>query len=340
MKRFSMKNLPFKTILIALILAIGLILFVGSYSKKGAFSQINIWKGKETIIESQNKDTDNDGLRDWEEELYKTNPYDPDTDGDGYLDGEEINSGHNPLVKAPGDKLTFYPLPIGEKYNITKKVLNDEILDSILDSYLLQKDEYLKDHPEIPSTEEFLALTKKSTIKEMFWRALGDSYPILLDKARQILLEIPEIFEIDITDKDIKISGDNSPQAIKSYLSQVSSFLNSDTFFLQEKGFQALSSALKDDDFSQLDKIIGSNDAKLKRIKEIIAPSSWKEIHKEGLELTLLIRNIFLSFRDIYNDPLKTFVALQEFEEFTDNWNDLMKRAIELAEEQGLELSF
>ena len=107
MKLF-MKKLPLISILVAVFLAIGLILFIGTYSKKGVFSRT-------ALIESQDKDSDNDGLKDWEEELYKTSPYDPDTDGDGYLDGEEINSGHNPLVKAPGDDVFLYPLPLGDR---------------------------------------------------------------------------------------------------------------------------------------------------------------------------------------------------------------------------------
>ncbi len=47
--------------------------------------------------ESQVKDTDKDGLRDWEERLHKTDINNPDTDGDGIYDGMEIRSGTDPL---------------------------------------------------------------------------------------------------------------------------------------------------------------------------------------------------------------------------------------------------
>jgi len=36
------------------------------------------------------KDSDNDGLMDWEEELFGTDPLNPDTDGDGIQDGKEF----------------------------------------------------------------------------------------------------------------------------------------------------------------------------------------------------------------------------------------------------------
>lgn len=50
----------------------------------------------------QEQDTDNDGLRDWEEFLYQTDPENPDTDGDGALDGAEVNRGYDPLVSGNG----------------------------------------------------------------------------------------------------------------------------------------------------------------------------------------------------------------------------------------------
>jgi len=339
MEKSSIKKLPLASILIAVFLAVGLLLFIGFYSKKGALSQINIFGVRETVIESQNKDTDNDGLRDWEEELLKTDPLNPDTDMDGYLDGEEINSGHNPLVKSPGDKQVFYPLPLGDRYNITKRVLDEELIDSILDSYISQKNEYLADHPELSSVDDFSSSVKQSTLQEMSQRALDDSYLILIEKAEQTLLEIPEIFEISITDEDIRISENNSIESIKLYLSQASSILNSDTFFLQDQSFQSLKSAFENNDFAKLDGLISSNDVKIRKAKEIIVPSSWKEIHKEGLGLTLLIRNIYVSFRDTLNDPIKVYIALQEFEDFSSTWNDLMKKAINLANEQSVDFS-
>ncbi len=50
------------------------------------------------------KDTDKDGLFDWEEVLWGTDPELADTDGDGTNDKEEIDSDRNPLVAGPDDK--------------------------------------------------------------------------------------------------------------------------------------------------------------------------------------------------------------------------------------------
>lgn len=51
------------------------------------------------------KDSDNDGLKDWEEQLWKTDPNNPDTNGDGIKDGEEVRMGINPIGTGLDDKL-------------------------------------------------------------------------------------------------------------------------------------------------------------------------------------------------------------------------------------------
>ncbi len=52
----------------------------------------------------KNKDTDSDGLSDWDElNLYKTSPYLEDSDSDGFLDKEEIDAGKDPNCPAGRD---------------------------------------------------------------------------------------------------------------------------------------------------------------------------------------------------------------------------------------------
>ena len=332
-KPFSIAGL-----VVATVLAVLLILFIGAYSKRGAFSKINFFEGKEAIIESQNKDTDKDGIRDWEEELIKTDPTNPDTDGDGFLDGEEMNSNHNPLVKSPGDTQIFYPLPTGEKYNITNKLLSDENIKALMESYMSQKEEYINDHPQIETQEDFIASVNSSTVRKMWERSLGDMLLIVGDKAVEEIEKMPEIFNINVSDNEIKISEDNSDAAINDYLSKASSMLNADNFLLQEEAANAINIALTENDFSKLDTLIMENDAKIEEAKNIIIPSSWAEIHKDGLEMIILIRNIYFSFRDVLNDPFKAFVALQKLENLDEYWENLMNDAIDLAEEQGITL--
>ena len=52
------------------------------------------------------KDSDADGLKDWEELLWKTDPNKADTDNDGTNDNEEITLNRNPLKAGPNDKIS------------------------------------------------------------------------------------------------------------------------------------------------------------------------------------------------------------------------------------------
>ncbi len=58
-----------------------------------------------TVVASNEVDSDKDGLPDWKELVYGSNPTITDTDGDGILDGEEVASGHDPAKAGPDDIL-------------------------------------------------------------------------------------------------------------------------------------------------------------------------------------------------------------------------------------------
>jgi len=55
-----------------------------------------------TLIE---KDTDQDGLKDWEESLWGSDPTNADSDGDETSDGEEVVLGRSPVIAGPNDSL-------------------------------------------------------------------------------------------------------------------------------------------------------------------------------------------------------------------------------------------
>jgi hypothetical protein len=57
-------------------------------------------------VSGSTEDGDADGLSDWEEALWKTDPANPDTDGDGTNDGDEVLARRDPTVPAPGDEVS------------------------------------------------------------------------------------------------------------------------------------------------------------------------------------------------------------------------------------------
>lgn len=51
------------------------------------------------------KDSDGDGLKDWEEALWHSDPHNRDSDGDGTEDSAEVEEGRDPTKRGPNDKV-------------------------------------------------------------------------------------------------------------------------------------------------------------------------------------------------------------------------------------------
>ncbi len=114
----------------------------------GASGQLN---NGPVVAEEISKDSDADGLKDWEEALWKTDPNNRDTDNDGTPDGQEIKENRNPLVAGDGksDKLAIQNFSkTGENatqtgntslMNSAPSTLTEAIGQNLLSSYFLTK---------------------------------------------------------------------------------------------------------------------------------------------------------------------------------------------------------
>lgn len=109
-------GIPHKKIILSAFFALVVVLgayYFGVY-KSGPISYKNAGAG---LIAENNPannflqgDTDKDGLKYWEEALWKTDPNKADTDGDGTPDGEEAREGRDPTIAGPNDKLKSIPI--------------------------------------------------------------------------------------------------------------------------------------------------------------------------------------------------------------------------------------
>ena len=76
------------------------------------------------------KDTDNDGISDFQEVKIGTNPALADSDGDGYLDGIEIQLGYNPLNPSPAKRIKYQdPRKVPPKMSEILKVEKVELIE-------------------------------------------------------------------------------------------------------------------------------------------------------------------------------------------------------------------
>ena len=124
-------------------------------------------------------DSDNDGLSDWEENVYGSDPLNSDSDGDGTLDGIEVAVGRNPTIVGPNDKLVLIQDP--------------NFATSSTDVDGLRKEFFTK----------FLA-AQGDEIRETTYRDLIKGFN-------------PKKYTPTNEYADLNITGDNSPEALRAY---------------------------------------------------------------------------------------------------------------------------
>lgn len=125
------------------------------------------------------RDSDEDGLPDWEEALYGTNPRNPDTDGDGTNDGDEVRSDRNPNKPYPNDSLTMLQDP---NFSTTTRDI-DALRKEFFERYLAEQGNEIRE----------------------------TTYRDLIDKFDPIPLKTTNDFS------GLIISGDNGLQSLRAY---------------------------------------------------------------------------------------------------------------------------
>lgn len=276
---------------------------IGTASISQQLSQI-LEQSKKTITgcqpnsEDKSKDSDNDGLMDWQETTWQTDPCKPDTDGDGYLDGEEVASGYNPSIAAPNDELPDRDptKPRSLPGNLTQALagnLRKKITDQGLEAISGTLD---------PAD-------------------LNTSNRLVNTAIQQVVSQAMEEFSLpDIPDEQIIISSDNSQAAIQSYAGKIvelieqwenKSLIEQDILFESES--ELFDYAIQNRDFTEIDKYIKFYQGAAEGLKQIPAPSDLKDIHKEQIGIFWVIANIFRAVKQIDQDPLKTNLALEQY---------------------------
>jgi len=96
---------------------------------------------------------------------------------------------------------------------------------------------------------------------------------------------------------------------------------------------------LPQNNFTKINNLIKFNDSEIKRLREVNVPSTWKEVHKKALKISIISRNIFISFRGYESDPIKTLVAANEIKNVLKEWEILINEFNNISQLQGLNLS-
>lgn len=238
-------------------------------------------------------DADHDGLKDAEEAVWGSDPYNPDTDGDGYLDGEEVASGYDPLL-AEDDSLAGRKEFLG--LNSTQR-LAQAITGGILSGDL------------------------KSGIDPRIFAQSVDSVATATVYSTLAALE-----GVEVAEDEIQISADNSKKAQEQYLEMVFKSISEDIVsmvFKQSREISILFSADQEADAGQLYTNQQKEDIKTKflqyavkfqksydGLKETSVPSRWIDIHQKILALLKKLELYHRSIALADGDSLKQMIVL------------------------------
>lgn len=236
-------------------------------------------------------DSDGDGLRDWEERLWKTSVDLKDTDSDGTSDGEEVRLKRDPSVKGPNDAIDEVLLSRNEA---VKGFIEDENLNlsssfgrSILSTYL-------QNQADGNTTGQVEAI-------ELL---LAEKLPL----ARTFILS------------DLKISPSKTPETFKAYGNSLAEALLQGTIETESE-LTIFARALDKKDESELkklDPIIVALAVKIDACKKIIVPFTAAEAHLSLLNSLESAKYDISGMKVVFDDPVLAFLALNSYKKSSD----------------------
>lgn len=242
--------------------------------------------------EEAQKDSDNDGLKDWEEVLWKTDPNNPDTDGDGTPDGEEVALNRSPIVAGPDDDLAnLEARPLSEEgFETGFDSLTADLSKQFLANYLILKQTALDG----VITEEMTDSLVNSFISGIQSQQPKDKYQY----------------------SDLKISENNSKQAIRNYGNKLGAVIKKYSAAPAETEFEIFNRAAETGNEQELQKL----DEYIDAFGGIIKDALDLEIPKEAEQTVLVFINsvngmleIDKRLQNFFSDPLGAMTALEQY---------------------------
>ncbi len=302
-----MHYLPSKKFILAIV-ALAVIFTAGFtyYKYKNSPLKKELAYEKKAVVEPKklneflDKDTDNDGLKDWEEALWKTDPNNPDTDKDGILDGAEVKLNRDPVKAGPNDQLE------------TEKGSNDASSDTLTDRI---GKEFLIDYLARKGKDNLTDSQKKTIVNSMITKLINPS-----EEQTSVAYEL----------KDIKTSDDNSKEAVKKYANEMGvAFQNFNSIETAEMAILSEILFNEEEEFPEKIEELKANrlvyEKTVKDTLKIIAPKKYENV---SLDITNTLnetaKNI-AKMEIIYTDPAQTTIAIQNYFDESKNTIQILK---------------
>lgn len=243
---------------------------------------------RETELARLNQDGDNDSLKDWEEQIYGTDPQKADTDGDKTPDGEEIKLNRDPLKPGPKDQL---PEPLAEKKE-TPATQGNNLTQKFIDKF---GEKFIQPYLDDPSIN--IDNTKLS---------------------REVLKDLPTNISYSnyFTAKDIITLKNDTPENFTNYLKEFNAIISGSFGNLPQSEIMIFSEVLQAEDLSQLsilDVYLSAYETALNKLRNTPVPPTFANLHLAYLNATKRQQMAVEKMRQAENDIIKGTYGAQEY---------------------------
>jgi len=248
------------------------------------------------IAQEIDKDSDNDGLKDWEEALWKTDLNNPDTDKDGVSDSQEIKEGRNPLLAGNG-KTDKIQSPQSEKSLAEQEAQLPPTLTAAFGQEFFI--EYMRLKQE--SGGELSQADKDGLVNSMA-SSLGDIGKNVDDYLKS----------------DIKIASTDDEKTIKDYANNLALLIKKYFDPLPETEMAIFQKGLEnqaEDELKKLEPLADAYSNTAKEMTSLITPAGFSESHLKLINCFSSIAKELNEMQRFFTDPMQSTLAFPRYQE-------------------------
>lgn len=242
------------------------------------------------------KDTDGDGLKDWEEVLWSTDPNKEDTDGDGTKDNEEILARRDPAKVGPDDSIDVLAQKIDASSASSEEAKPQTLTESLArdfgEAYMRQK--FGKEAVD----EDYLS--------KLLFFGITDGL------AKGNVQQPQEYF----SQNDFIISLDSSSSAIRDYLNKIGLLFSQNASTPQKSELQFALETILEGDLTQLNQLLVYRDAYrniAEGMRDISVPAVMAQAHQDMANSFVKLGLIAEQMSKFEEDPMGSFAAFNAY---------------------------